>query len=368
MDEMATMHRAREAIARGDLGMARQLLAGLLHEQPGSETAWMMMATLVDQSDRKRDCLARVLRINPRNDAARLELEAMGAEPEPAETAPAPEVALDAEAEEPLPEPAPLAEREPEPAETAPAPEAAFDAEELLPEPAPLAERELEPAAEAAPAPEAAFDAEELLPEPAPLVEPKPEPAVEAAPAPEAVRAAETEEALPRPAPVSDEDATVLGNSLLIDSLAPGERVLHRTTLTPWVFLSPLAAVVAAVIVVSLPGGSLPEGLVLAYRAGLLVLAFAYFGLRALRYFGSEYLVTDRRVLATRGLLARQRVDIPLREIEEVTVGRASTRSGSLWIRRSDGPRVMFWRIREPGVFRDAIERARAAGSEARSF
>ena len=337
MDEMATIHRAREAIARGDVDTARQLLAGLLHEQPGSETAWMMMATLVDQPDRKRDCLARVLRINPRNDAARLELEAMGAEPEPAETAPAPEVALDAEAEEPLPEPAPLAEREPEPAETAPAPEAAFDAEELLPEPAPL-------------------------------VEPKPEPAVEAAPAPEAVRAAETEEALPRPAPVSDEDATVLGNSLLIDSLASGEQVLHRTTLTPWVFLSPLAAVVAAVIVVSLPGGSLPEGLVVAYRAGLLALAFAYFGLRAIRYFGSEYVLTDRRVLTTRGLLARLRVDIPLREIEEVTVGRGSTRSGSLWIRRSDGSRVMFWRIREPGAFRDAIERARAAGSETHSF
>ena len=319
MDEMATIHRAREAIARGDLGMARQLLAGLLHEQPGSETAWMMMATLVDQPDRKRDCLARVLRINPGNDVARLELEAL--EVEPGATPPP----------------------------------------------------DTEPAAQAVPAPEAvpAVETKEAAPQPALEVEPEATPPPEPEPtetAPEAALAAEAPEALPGPAPVSDEDATVLGNSLLIDSLAPGERVLHRTTLTPWVLLSPLAAVVAAVIVVSLPGGSLPEGLVLAYRAGLLALAFAYFGLRALRYFGSEYLVTDRRVLATRGLLARQRVDIPLREIEEVTGGRASTRSGSLWIRRSDGPRVMFWRIREPGVFRDAIERARAAGSEARSF
>jgi hypothetical protein len=107
----------------------------------------------------------------------------------------------------------------------------------------------------------------------------------------------------------------------------------------------------------------------------LLTIAFVYFGLRAIRYFGSEYAVTDRRVLARRGLLARLAVDIPLSDIEEVTVARGLFRSspaaGNVWIRRADRTTTMFWRIRQPQAFREAIERQREAlqeDGETRSF
>ena len=140
---------------------------------------------------------------------------------------------------------------------------------------------------------------------------------------------------------------------------------MHRTTLTPWVFSRPVAVVLGAVVVLSLPSGDLQQSIVLVCGGGLLVLALAYFGLRAIRYFGSEYVVTDRRVLAKRGLLARLAVDIPLLEIEEVKVGRGllggSSGPGNVWIRRTEGTQTVFWRIRQPGAFRDAVERGRAA-------
>ncbi len=362
MDEMAMIRRAREAVARGDQATARQLLVGLLHEQPNSETAWLMLATLVEQLDRKRDCLERVLRINPGNDVARAQLAALVPQTAPAvEAAPAPEVAPAAVAAEDSGQPAVSTEPQTAGASvvegTAEADDDAlrdagdvqldaFTTEQAPPgaETGAVAPQEIESGADGAgPTPDSELPPTEPAPEAGAL--PSPQPAAE-------------------PALMTDEAATVLGNSLLIDSLAPGERALHRTTLTPWVFLRPLIALLGAVIVVSLPGGTLPEPVLLACRAGLLVLTFAYFGLRAIRYFGSEYVVTDRRVLARRGFLARLRVDLPLREVEEVTVGRGSGQHGSLWIRRTDGTRVMFWRIREPGAFRDAIERGRAALGE----
>lgn len=385
MDERAMIRRAREAVARGDQAAARQLLAGLLHEQPDSETAWMMMSTLVEQPAHKRDCLERVLHINPDSDVARAQLAALQA-PE-SEPTPQAETSATVEAEptsppeaEPAAETAPAVESEPA-AETISPAEAGEEASQPALEPEPA-----EPAAVGAPGAEEMVEADEveagdvamdLAPpwEEEPIVAPQ-DTTVEAvgavpspedggelpplAPAPEAGMVPSAPLAAGR-ALVGEEAATVLSNSMLVDSLAPGEQVLQRTTLTPWVFSRPVLALLGAVIVVSLPGGTVPEALLLACRAGLLVLAFAYFGLRAIRYFGSEYIVTDQRVLAKRGFLARLRVDIPLDEIEEVTVGRSSSGAGSLWIRRSDGSRIMFWRIREPGAFRDAIEQGRSA-------
>ena len=373
MGEAVMTRRAREAIARGDREAARQLLAQALREQPNSEMAWMMMSTVVEQPDRKRDCLERVLRINPSNDAARerlAELEAPEAQaeieptplPEPPEGAPlsARTVRSSAEAEPaapPEPEPAAAPAASEMPAETkaaAPPADSPDAASGAAPEAEPAApsgpdavatEETTSEAAAAAPSPESA---DELPPaEPAPEGETMPslQPASE-------------------PAAGAEEAGAVPWSSSLADSLVPGERVMHRTTLTPWVFSRPVAVVLGAVIVLSLPSGDL-QSIVLVCGAGLLVLALAYFGLRAIRYFGSEYVVTDRRVLAKRGLLARLTVDIPLLEIEEVKVGRSlfggSSGPGNVWIRRTDRTQTMFWRIRQPGAFRNAVGRGRAA-------
>jgi hypothetical protein len=366
MDEAVMIHRAREAIARGDRETARQLLAQALREQPNSEMAWMMMSTLVDQPDRKRDCLERVLRINPRNDAARerlAELEAPEVQaeiepvplPEPPEGAPL--TALEAEpVASPEPEPAPVASKMPAGTNAAAPPADSPDA------PCGAAPKE----GPATPSGPDAVAAEETTSEAAPAA-PSPDSGDELPPTEPATGAETTPSSQPASAPAAGAGDTgaVPRSSFLTDSLVPGERVMHRTALTPWVFSRPVAVVLGAVIVLSLPGGDLQQSIVLVCGGGFLVLALAYFGLRAIRYFGSEYVVTDRRVLAKRGLLARLTLDIPLLEIEEVKVRRSlpggSSGPGNVWIRRTDGTQTVFWRIRQPGAFCDAVERGRGA-------
>jgi hypothetical protein len=378
MDEATMTRRAREAIARGDWQTARQLLAQVLRERPNSEMAWMMMSTVVDQADQKRDCLERVLRINPGNDAARERLAALDAAD--AVPAPPPEAASQRESTPPPeaePEATPTPTGEAQPTDTAgpepaasevassdatpsPAPVVPAEAERSAPPPAPF-----EAVSEAVPAVPAATVPQDTAAESAPAV-PPPE-AMDELPSPEPVP--EIEAALhpltpSEPASGEEEAGTGELSSFVAEGLAAGEQVLHRTTLTPWVFSRPVAVVLGAVIVLSLPTGDLQQSIVLVCGGGLLVLALAYFGLRAIRYFGSEYVVTDRRVLAKRGLLARQTVDMPLLEIDEVRVGRSlfggSSGPGNVWIRRTDGTQTMFWRIRQPGAFRDAVERGRA--------
>jgi hypothetical protein len=63
---------AMEARQSGDITQAKQLLAQALIQNPRSEGAWMMMADVVDDVKLKRNCLQRVLLINPNNEAANI--------------------------------------------------------------------------------------------------------------------------------------------------------------------------------------------------------------------------------------------------------------------------------------------------------
>jgi membrane protein YdbS with pleckstrin-like domain len=383
MDERVALHRAREAIARDDQETARRLLVQVLHEQPGSETAWMMLSTVIDQPDHKRDCLERVLRINPGNEAARVQLAALDASlatAPPPTTSPSP-LAATAEAEQEGPEAA-LPEAEVEPA-----------ASEDVSTPSPSAETVPEEAIATA---ETATTAEALypLPEEAGEVPSQPMAGVQDEPvsqpastAPEDTAEQETAteatysylpsepaaEALAEPPgePVPElqgepaaPEAVAAQSSFLQETLAPDEVVVHRTTLSPGVFLTPVAVVLGALILFLLPAGDLEPGLVRAIDGSILAIALVYLGLRAIRYFRSEYVVTSRRVLARRGLLGRLTADVPLSQIQEVTVGRGlfgrSPSSGNVWIRRTDRTQVMFWRIRRPSAFREAVDHARA--------
>jgi hypothetical protein len=63
----------REALSaeqRGDFALAKQLLSQALIEDPNNETAWMLMADAVDDLRLRRNCLERVLAINPDNSDA----------------------------------------------------------------------------------------------------------------------------------------------------------------------------------------------------------------------------------------------------------------------------------------------------------
>jgi len=72
---------AMEAKQRGDISQAKQLLAQALVQNPQSEGAWMMMSEVVDDVSLKRNCLQRVLLINPKNEAASIALMKLDSSP-----------------------------------------------------------------------------------------------------------------------------------------------------------------------------------------------------------------------------------------------------------------------------------------------
>lgn len=54
----------------GNTVEALVLLADVIRQYPRDEEAWLTMAGIVDDPDQKRDCLSRVLSINPKNESA----------------------------------------------------------------------------------------------------------------------------------------------------------------------------------------------------------------------------------------------------------------------------------------------------------
>lgn len=69
-----TLHQAITAIKSGDKKTGGKLLAELILTNKKSEQAWLWMSCIVDHDDRRRDCLVRLLAINPSNQYARREL------------------------------------------------------------------------------------------------------------------------------------------------------------------------------------------------------------------------------------------------------------------------------------------------------
>ncbi len=72
---------AMEARRSGNIAQARQLLAQALIQDPHSEGAWMLMSEVVDDVKLKRNCLQRVLLINPENSAANIALMKLDTSP-----------------------------------------------------------------------------------------------------------------------------------------------------------------------------------------------------------------------------------------------------------------------------------------------
>jgi hypothetical protein len=70
MDEKEILRQAREAIRREDKVTARALLSEAIRDYPDSEIAWVWLSAIVDDPERERQCLERVLAINPDNPVA----------------------------------------------------------------------------------------------------------------------------------------------------------------------------------------------------------------------------------------------------------------------------------------------------------
>ena len=67
MKEAEQIRKAVAAIQRGDKRTAQRILARVLHFHPQHEEAWFWLAAAVDELNRRRECLERVLEINPDN-------------------------------------------------------------------------------------------------------------------------------------------------------------------------------------------------------------------------------------------------------------------------------------------------------------
>lgn len=88
---MATdlLQQATDALKRGDKMQARTLLGRLLSNDPNNENAWYYYAAAQDDSERQREYLHRVLKINPDHTRAKEVLARMDAQGATATTAPA---------------------------------------------------------------------------------------------------------------------------------------------------------------------------------------------------------------------------------------------------------------------------------------
>ena len=78
------------SIQEGNQARAFGLLQAMLVEDPKNVDAWLWMAEAVDDPQQKKDCLQRVLRLDPENSAARANLERLEPGGTPAGEASAP--------------------------------------------------------------------------------------------------------------------------------------------------------------------------------------------------------------------------------------------------------------------------------------
>src|SRR4030066_482097 len=66
---------------RGDITLAKQIISQALIQQPGNEAAWRLMSDVVEDVKLRRNCLERVLSINPNNTAASTALSKLNTSP-----------------------------------------------------------------------------------------------------------------------------------------------------------------------------------------------------------------------------------------------------------------------------------------------
>lgn len=97
------------ALKAGDRSQAMSLLARAVRVNPRSEQAWLFLAGAVSDIAQRRNCLERVLSLNPQNEAALRGLRSLSPTPAPAATPVAPSPA-------PAPKPPPAVTPTPRPA------------------------------------------------------------------------------------------------------------------------------------------------------------------------------------------------------------------------------------------------------------
>jgi hypothetical protein len=78
METSDPLQQAVRAFRSGDRAASKRLLAQVLHADPRNVQAWLWMSKVAETDQRRRDCLLRVLAIEPDNEAALAGLDRLG--------------------------------------------------------------------------------------------------------------------------------------------------------------------------------------------------------------------------------------------------------------------------------------------------
>jgi hypothetical protein len=83
MNEAQIMQQARDKIQQGDRATAQTLLLQAIRLNGRNEVAWLWLSAIVDDTDKERECLERVIAINPGNAVAQRHLERLAQQAPP---------------------------------------------------------------------------------------------------------------------------------------------------------------------------------------------------------------------------------------------------------------------------------------------
>jgi len=83
MDTNTLLAQASRAALSGNKPQAQAILAELIRREPKNESAWLLLADIVEKKEYAVDCLERALRLNPGNEQARKRLEELKHGPGP---------------------------------------------------------------------------------------------------------------------------------------------------------------------------------------------------------------------------------------------------------------------------------------------
>jgi tetratricopeptide (TPR) repeat protein len=72
MNKQELLKQADYTFQRGNRELAKKHLSDLLTQYPNEESAWMLLARVVEEKERKIECYEHVVRINPNNNEAKL--------------------------------------------------------------------------------------------------------------------------------------------------------------------------------------------------------------------------------------------------------------------------------------------------------
>ena len=74
MNKQELLKQADYTFQRGNRELAKKYLSDFLATYPNDESAWMLLAKIVVEKERKLECYQRVLKINPNNNEAKIGL------------------------------------------------------------------------------------------------------------------------------------------------------------------------------------------------------------------------------------------------------------------------------------------------------